>query len=110
MSTAIVANSVSPWSYGSYARGVYVVELAGSKKFAFEAVCRADAEAVVRAAWFAQALHRFRSSRIVMETAESSLRVATNREAAFYRDLTEELADETCGFLVAQLDWDEQSS
>jgi hypothetical protein len=112
MSAATIAHSGPSWFQGKDDLGVYVIEFLGSQTFAFEARSRADAEEVARGAWFTQALDSFcsnrpgLSNRPVLETASNCLRVATDHEAAAFRELAEEFAGETNGVLVAYLGWD----
>jgi hypothetical protein len=96
-----IAQSGRSWFRKTNDHGLYVIELPGPETFASEAGSLTDADEVARAAWFAQAFDRFCSKRIVQETANNCLRVATDHEARAYQELADEFADEASGILVA---------
>ncbi|WP_456782556.1 hypothetical protein [Bradyrhizobium sp. USDA 4516] len=82
---------------------MYIVETTGSQRFAFEARSRDDAEGLTRSARFTRAFDGFCSKRLGAESIETRLRVATDQEAAAFRERAEEFADEGNGVLVAYL-------
>ncbi|MGL3211243.1 hypothetical protein [Bradyrhizobium sp. BR 1433] len=84
--------------------GVFVIEMEGARRLAFEAGSREDAEAMTRANWFALALGSFCSRRRHAENTESRLRVATDPEIAVFRQLATEFAGEAADVFVACLD------
>ncbi|MCC8978141.1 hypothetical protein [Bradyrhizobium acaciae] len=85
------------------ASSVYIVETAESRRFAFEAGNRDDAEGLTRASWFTRALDGFCSKRLGAESIDTHLRAATDQEAAAFRERAAEFAGEASGVLVAYL-------
>ena len=81
---------------------VFVLELDGSPKFAFEALEISDASEIARSIWFGQAFDRFCPDRRVKDS-NPRLRPATDREASAFHDVAEEFAEPTEHFLVAHL-------
>ncbi|MCS3566746.1 hypothetical protein M2222_009068 [Bradyrhizobium elkanii] len=87
---------------------MYIVETAGSRRFAFEARSHEDAERLARAGWFVRALGRFCSKRLGAENINARPRAATDQEAAAFRERAAEFADEAASVLVAYLGSDAQ--
>jgi hypothetical protein len=99
-----ITHSGLSWSSGGNDRGVYAIEFSDSQTFAFEARSHADAKEIVWTNWFVEELDYFCSNKLCRLKTSSLLRAATDNEAAAFRELAEEFADETVGiFLVTYL-------
>jgi hypothetical protein len=89
-------------SIGPTGSRVFVLELDGTPKFAFEAMESSAAGGIFRSAWFRRALERFCPNPVVTDST-TLLRPATDREASAFYDLAEEFAEPAAHFLVARL-------
>jgi hypothetical protein len=87
------------------ARSIFVLEIADTPAFAFEAEGLSQAEEFAHAPWFTRALDKFHSARHQAPSCRQALRTraATEAEAALYRDVSREFADAFGCLLVARL-------
>jgi hypothetical protein len=83
-------------------RRVFVLELDGRPKLAFETLEISSADEIVGSAWFRQAFDRF-CPRGPVTDSNTRLRPATDEEASVFHDFAEEFAEPTAHFLVAHL-------
>ena len=90
-------------AYGK--RRIFALDVIYKPMFAFEAESLAQAEYLVRAPWFAEALTEFHLGRrgVQNQNALPQTRVATEAEAAIYHDFADEFAEHSDQFLVAHL-------
>jgi hypothetical protein len=87
-------------------RPVFVLDVLGRPRFAFEADTLAQAEELVGAPWFASALSRFWTRRGEEWNFKLGFcaRTATRSEASIYQNFADEFAGDYSDSLFVQLD------
>jgi hypothetical protein len=93
-------------------RHIFVLDIHHDAAFAFEAENLAQAEGLTHAPWFAGAIGGFYAKKRGRCDGSGArrIRVATEREAATYRDYADEFADAWDQFLIAHLSEADQIS
>jgi hypothetical protein len=83
---------------------IFVVELKGARRLAFEAAHEEQASSFARTAWFNDALTRYFASKNAGRSEvdlKHAIRPATQEEESIYRDFAREFTDLTGCFLFA---------